>query len=70
MLTATGPEVRAVFHVGRALCGHRGIVHGGLTAALMDDVSGAATFVAAGGGHFTANLTINYVSAVRSARMR
>ena len=66
ILTATGPEVRAVFHVGRALCGHRGIVHGGMTAALMDDVSGAATFCAAGGGHFTANLNINYVRPVKA----
>jgi len=68
VMHATGPEVRAVFHVGKALCGHRGIVHGGLTAALMDDVSGAATFVAAGGGQFTANLTINYMKPVRADR--
>jgi uncharacterized protein (TIGR00369 family) len=67
-LTATGPEVRAVFHVGRALCGHRGIVHGGMTAALMDDVSGAATFCAAGGGHFTANLNINYLKPIRAGQ--
>lgn len=66
ILTATGPEVRAVFHAGRALCGHRGIVHGGMTAALMDDVSGAATFCAAGGGHFTANLNINYLKPIRA----
>ncbi len=68
LLTAKGPEVRAVFHAGSALCGHRGILHGGLTAALMDDVSGAATFVAAGGGHFTANLTINYLKPIRAGR--
>ena len=67
-LLATGPEVRAVFHVGRALCGHRGIVHGGMTAALMDDVSGAATFCAAGGGHFTANLNINYLKPIRAGQ--
>lgn len=28
----------------------------------MDEVCGAATYVAVGGGHFTANLTVNYVN--------
>jgi uncharacterized protein (TIGR00369 family) len=67
-LPSVGPEIRAVFNVGRSLCGHRGIVHGGMTAALMDEVSGAATFSAAGGGHFTANLNINYLKPVIADR--
>jgi len=63
-----GPEIRAVFHLGSRVCGHAGIVHGGCTAALMDEVAGAATFCAAGGGHFTANLNINYLAPIRSGQ--
>jgi acyl-coenzyme A thioesterase PaaI-like protein len=28
----------AIVHVGRALCGHDGIIHGGLLATLLDEV--------------------------------
>lgn len=40
--------------------GIQGIVHGGLTAALIDNAAGVASFVSGGLGSFTANLDINY----------
>ncbi|CAF1317641.1 unnamed protein product [Rotaria magnacalcarata] len=52
-------EVRAAFHLGEGICGHKGIVHGGLTATMLDEVSGAAAFSCVGPA-FTANLNINY----------
>lgn len=41
-----------------------GIIHGGLTAALCDELSGAASFVTCGPLHFTANLTLNYLKPI------
>jgi uncharacterized protein (TIGR00369 family) len=55
------PEVRAVFYLGDSLCGHRGITHGGLIATLMDEVSGATTFLTIKAPAFTANLNVNYL---------
>ncbi|UJR21284.1 hypothetical protein I4U23_024376 [Adineta vaga] len=52
-------EVRVAFHLGPGICGHKGIVHGGLTATMIDEVSGAAAFSSIG-PCFTANLNINY----------
>ncbi|CAF1328969.1 unnamed protein product [Adineta steineri] len=52
-------EVRVAFHLGASICGHKGIVHGGLTATMIDEVSGAAAFSAIG-PCFTANLNIDY----------
>lgn len=58
------PEIRVAFHLGTKLCGHRGIVHGGLTATLIDQVSGECAFLANGPGLFTANLNVNYTAPV------
>jgi len=54
-----GPEARVAFNLGSNVCGHRGIVHGGLTATLIDEVSGASAFSAVG-PCFTANLNVDY----------
>ena len=54
------PEVRVLWELGAGVCGHAGIVHGGLTAALIDQCSGETAFLATGPGSFTANLTVNY----------
>jgi uncharacterized protein (TIGR00369 family) len=62
--TDFAPLVSVVFHVGDRVCGHRGIVHGGLTAAFIDQVSGEACFTAYGPGAFTANLNVNYTQPV------
>ncbi|CAF0762970.1 unnamed protein product [Rotaria sordida] len=53
-------EVRVAFHLGEGICGHKGIVHGGLTATMLDEVSGAAAFSCVG-PCFTANLNIDYL---------
>ncbi|CAF0724436.1 unnamed protein product [Adineta ricciae] len=52
-------EVRVAFHLGEGVCGHKGIVHGGLTATMIDEVSGAAAFFSVG-PCFTANLNVDY----------
>lgn len=55
------PEVVGVFEVGAKVCGHPSIVHGGMTATLLDQVLGIATFVALPKRMcFTANLNMNY----------
>ena len=33
-------EIVAIVHIGRGLCGHDGIVHGGLLATLLDESMG------------------------------
>ncbi|CAF0889325.1 unnamed protein product [Rotaria sp. Silwood1] len=53
-------EVQVAFHLGQGICGHKGIVHGGLTATMIDEVSGAAAFSCVG-PCFTANLNIDYI---------
>ncbi|KAI8619019.1 HotDog domain-containing protein [Chytriomyces sp. MP71] len=49
---------------GPNLCGHPGIVHGGMIAAFFDDAFGSIFFMDAEGRHsgVTANLTVNYRS--------
>jgi len=50
-------------HVGRRLCGHEGIVHGGLLATLLDEGMGrTAINNLPGRMGFTANLSVNYRS--------
>jgi acyl-coenzyme A thioesterase PaaI-like protein len=53
------PEAKVAFNLGTKVCGHRGIVHGGLTATLIDEVSGASAFSSIG-PCFTANLNVDY----------
>jgi len=49
-----------VFYLGPSLCGHTGIIHGGLTAALIDQISGETAFLVSGPSVVTANLNVNY----------
>ncbi|KAG0247226.1 hypothetical protein BG011_001837, partial [Mortierella polycephala] len=54
-------QVLSVLHVGKALCGHPNITHGGLLATLLDEIT-ALTAIPnlPGKTGFTANLNINY----------
>lgn len=55
------PEVVAVFHLGNEVCGHKGIIHGGLSAALCDEVMGTCSYIFnLGQPSFTANMNLNY----------
>ncbi|KAK2467458.1 hypothetical protein APHAL10511_000313 [Amanita phalloides] len=60
-------EAVAVIHVGRGLCGHDGIVHGGLLATLLDETL-ARTAISNFPEHVgvTANLSINYRAPTRA----
>jgi acyl-coenzyme A thioesterase PaaI-like protein len=55
------PEyTRVLFvHLGRALCAHHKIIHGGMLATLMDDFLGMQALYYGSNG-FTAQLTVNY----------
>ena len=62
-LDATKKRVYTVWPLGRRVCGHPGIVHGGVTALLLDESFGQAywAWVASERGPgFTANLSIDY----------
>ncbi|KAL1692259.1 HotDog domain-containing protein [Schizophyllum commune] len=60
-------ESYVILHVGRALCGHDGIVHGGLLATLLDEslARNAINNLPERVG-VTATLTINYKAPVRA----
>ncbi|KAI8835880.1 HotDog domain-containing protein [Chytridium lagenaria] len=51
-----------VTKLGDSICGHSGLVHGGMIAALFDDFMGALFFTNAQGEYsgFTANLSVDY----------
>ncbi|KAF9652494.1 Thioesterase/thiol ester dehydrase-isomerase [Thelephora ganbajun] len=54
-------EAWAFIHVGRGLCGHDGIVHGGLMATLLDESMGRLAFFNLPNRiGVTGNLTLNY----------
>ncbi|KIR60452.1 hypothetical protein I312_103460 [Cryptococcus bacillisporus CA1280] len=56
-------EAVAVIHLGRALCGHDGIVHGGLLATVLDETLGRNALLNLPSRiGVTANLNINYRS--------
>ncbi|KAI9322211.1 HotDog domain-containing protein [Dichotomocladium elegans] len=54
-------EVVSAIHLGKNLCGHAGIIHGGMIATLLDEILGCVAFAnlpkRVG---FTANLNIDY----------
>jgi len=56
----TTNEVLLTCKMGNGISGHPGIVHGGATAALLDNTFGYAYIVTNVGNGFTANLNINY----------
>lgn len=59
--TAELPSLISISHLGPSLCGHPGIVHGGLLATLLDEGLARACFPALPNKvGVTANLQINY----------
>ncbi|KAG0340386.1 hypothetical protein BG004_006421 [Podila humilis] len=54
-------QVVVFYHLGRSLCGHDKVIHGGLIASILDEVTWMAA-VPSMPGHagFTANLNVNY----------
>lgn len=64
---ATGTELYVICHVGRDMCGHDGIVHGGLLSTLLDEGLARCCFPALPNKiGVTANLTINYRKPTRA----
>ncbi len=61
----TKDELVCVVELGDGVCGHRGLCHGGMLAAILDDVTGAMCFHRGEYGCFTANLDVNYRKPVR-----
>ncbi|OAD69848.1 hypothetical protein PHYBLDRAFT_171869 [Phycomyces blakesleeanus NRRL 1555(-)] len=60
-------EVTIVCHLGTELCGHDGIIHGGMLATLLDEVLACVAFPALPNNiGFTANLNIDYRKPVKS----
>ncbi|EPS42874.1 hypothetical protein H072_3182 [Dactylellina haptotyla CBS 200.50] len=56
-----GKRLFAILHVGEQLCGHPGVVHGGLLATLMDETLARCCFPALPNKvGMTANLDLNY----------
>lgn len=53
-------ESIAFIHLGRGLCGHDGIIHGGLIATLLDESLARTAFLNLPGIGVTANLNISY----------
>lgn len=59
-------EVVAVYQLGQGVCGHAGIVHGGMTSALVDETCGYLLYLARSQGVLdfkavlTAQLEVNY----------
>jgi hypothetical protein len=52
--------ITALARFGETMCGHPGLVHGGATAAVLDELFGSMYDSQALGKGFTANLNINY----------
>ncbi|KAI9029756.1 HotDog domain-containing protein [Phycomyces nitens] len=60
-------QVTIVCHLGTELCGHDGIIHGGMLATLLDEVLACVAFPALPNNiGFTANLNIDYRKPVKS----
>ena len=57
----TYSELTSILHLGTNICGHDGIIHGGLAATILDDVLGYVAIPALPNKMgFTANLNFNY----------
>jgi acyl-coenzyme A thioesterase PaaI-like protein len=60
---AAARAVHGVWPVGRRVCGHPGIVHGGVSALILDEMFGQAYwafYAQERGPGFTASLTVDY----------
>lgn len=60
--SVTGRGVVALYNLTSNVCGHKGLVHGGLTAAMFDETFGVVMFAHPSVPRytFTASLTVNY----------
>eukprot|EP00466_Bigelowiella_natans_P007730 jgi/Bigna1/71344/fgenesh1_pg.15_\ len=58
-------EIACIIELGSDVCGHPGIAHGGVTAAVLDDVLGALCYRRGSKGGVTANLSIDYRRPIR-----
>ncbi|KAK6335262.1 hypothetical protein TWF718_010696 [Orbilia javanica] len=62
-----GKKLFAILHVGEQLCGHPGVIHGGLLATLMDETLARCCFPALPNKiAMTANLDVNYRAPCRA----
>ncbi|KAG1452792.1 hypothetical protein G6F56_007729 [Rhizopus delemar] len=60
-------EITIIVHLGKNICGHDGIIHGGLSATLLDEALAAVALPALPKNFgFTANLNINYRKPIMS----
>ncbi|CDS02914.1 hypothetical protein LRAMOSA00316 [Lichtheimia ramosa] len=60
-------EVVSALHLGKQLCGHAGIIHGGMIATLLDEILGCVAFASLPNNiGFTANLNIDYRQPLKS----
>lgn len=54
-------DVVVFFHLGRSLCGHDKVIHGGMIASVLDEVTWMAAIPSMPGkAGYTANLNVNY----------
>ncbi|KAG0026405.1 hypothetical protein BGZ82_009479 [Podila clonocystis] len=54
-------SVTVFFHLGRSLCGHDKVIHGGMIASVLDEVTWMAAIPSMPGkAGYTANLNVNY----------
>lgn len=54
------PELACIVRIGEKLCGHPGIVHGGVISSLFDNSFGWIFFACHENAGFTANLSVNF----------
>lgn len=60
-------ELTSVLHLGTNICGHDGIIHGGLAATILDEALACVAIPALPNKFgFTANLNINYKRPIMS----
>jgi acyl-coenzyme A thioesterase PaaI-like protein len=64
--TSSLNAINILFALGSALNGHPQILHGGITAVLMDESMGMLLQCQSSAGTFTKTLTVEYVAPVRT----
>lgn len=60
-----GDEVVAKFSIQDGLCGYKGIVHGGIVAAILDEGMGWTGWLLLGKCYLTIELKVRYIAPVR-----
>lgn len=63
----TYTQLTTILHLGQNVCGHDGIIHGGLAATVLDEALACVAIPALPNKFgFTANLNVNYRSPIMS----